>query len=165
MVRTWGGPVAVVGVVGALVLGSVGWALAQRGSERAERVLEALLVWRLVDELDLTEEQVCKVLPPLRALKQARLVFGQRRSALHREIRALLADRTVDRERVEAKLRELRAAQQEFQQQRAEALERIRAALTPEQRARFVLIQDSFERETLSLLGDVERFVRSRSRP
>ncbi|MDR7579632.1 MAG: hypothetical protein QN145_12725, partial [Armatimonadota bacterium] len=63
------------------------------------------------------------------------------------------------------KLRELRAAQQEFQQQRAEALERIRAALTPEQRARFVLIQDSFERETLSLLGDVERFVRSRSRP
>jgi hypothetical protein len=71
----------------------------------------------------------------------------------------------VDRERVEAKLRELRAAQQEFQQQRAEALERIRAALTPEQRARFVLIQDSFERETLSLLGDVERFVRSRSRP
>lgn len=151
----------------AAVLVSSGLAAAQRpaGPERAERVLEALLVWRLVDELELSDEQVCRVLPALRALKHARLAFGQRRAELHREIRALLRERPVDRERVEAKVRELQAAQREFQQRRGEALERIRAALTPEQRARFALIQDTFERETLSLLGDLERFVREGTGP
>lgn len=151
-----------VAVLG-LVAGVAGWAVAQRRPERAERVLEALLVWRLVDELELTDDQICKVFPPLRALKHARLAFAYRRAALDQELRVLLAERPPDRERVEAKLRELRAAQQEFRQLRAEALDRIRSALTPGQRARFALIQHTFERETLSLLGDVERFVRERS--
>jgi len=152
---------APLGLVAVLVVAAASAAAPQRLSAgRAERVLEALLVWRLVDELDLSEEQVCRVFPSLRALKHARLQFGQRRADLHREIRALLAERPVDRDRVEAKLRELRAAQEEFRQRRAEALDRIRAALTAEQRARFALIQDSFERETLSVLADVDRFVR-----
>ncbi len=161
MVRSWRGAVVAAAVL-SLVAGAGGWAVAQRRPERAERVLEALLVWRLVDELELTDEQICKVFPPLRALKHARLAFAYRRAALDRELRALLAERPPDRERVEAKLRELRAAQQEFRQVRAEALERIRSALTPDQRVRFALIQHAFERETLSLLGDVERFVQER---
>ncbi len=151
-------------VAAVVVLASGGLALAgrHRPLERAERVLEALLVWRLVDELDLSEDQVCRVFPALRALKHARLAFGQRRAQLHQELRAVLAERPVDRERVEAKVRELRAAQEEFRRRRGEVLERIRSALGPEQRARFALIEDAFERETLSLLGEVERFVQER---
>lgn len=155
---------AVLGILAVLVVAAASAAAPGRPVRgRAERVLEALLVWRLVDELDLSEEQVCRVFPPLRALKHARLRFGQRRAELHREIRWLLAERPVDRERLDAKVRELRAAQEEFRHRRTQALEQIRAALNAEQRARFALIQDAFERETLSLLGDVERFVRERS--
>ncbi len=145
-----------------VVMAAAGFAAAQRppGAERAERVLEALLVWRLVDELDLSQEQVCRILPAVRALKHARLTFGHKRMELVREIRALLRERPVDRERVEAKVRELEAARREFHRRRGEALDQIRAALTAEQRVQFALIQDAFERETLSLLGDVERFVR-----
>lgn len=157
-----------VGVLlAAVVLVAAGSAVAQRPkAERAERVMEALLVWRLVDELDLSQEQVCRILPPLRALKQARLTFGRKRMELVREIRALLQEQPAHRERVQAKVRELEAARQEFHRRRGEALEQIRSALTSEQRVRFALIQEAFERETLSLLGDVEHFVRhGRGRP
>lgn len=154
-------------MVAAVVLAAAGPVAAQRlEAARAERVMEALLVWRLVDELDLSQEQVCRILPPLRALKQARLTFGRRRMELVREIRTLLREQPADRGRVEAKIRELQAARQEFHRRRGEALGQIRAALTSEQRVRFALIQEAFERETLSLLGDVEHFVRhGRGRP
>lgn len=154
-------------MVAAVVLAAAGPVAAQRlEAARAERVMEALLVWRLVDELDLSQEQVCRILPPLRALKQARLTFGRRRMELVREIRTLLREQPADRGRVEAKIRELQAARQEFHRRRGEALGQIRAALTSEQRVRFALIQEAFDRETLSLLGDVEHFVRhGRGRP
>lgn len=126
---------------------------------RAQRILEALLIWRLVDELDLREEQIARIFPHLRALKYARIQFGERRLAAEGEIRRLLAARPVDRSQVEIQLKELEAAQAEFRRKRAAALAGIRAALTVEQQARFALIQDTFERETAALLRDVHRFV------
>lgn len=129
---------------------------------RAQRILEALLVWRLVDELDLRDDQIARIFPHLRALKYARIEFAERRRSAQGEIRRLLAARPVDRDRVEARLRELEAAQAEFRRKRAAALAGIRAALSVEQRARFALIQETFERETAALLQDLRRLVELR---
>jgi len=157
-------------VLGALALAAAVVLLAAAGNAaqraslaaRAQRILEALLVWRLVDELDLREDQIARIFPHLRALKYARIEFAERRLSAQREIHRLLAVRPVDRSQVEAQLRALEAAQAEFRRRRAAALAGIRTALTVEQQARFALIQETFERDTAALLEDVRRFVEQR---
>jgi Spy/CpxP family protein refolding chaperone len=152
-----------LGVVAMVSLAAAGSAAPRADlAARAQRILEALLVWRLVDELDLREDQIARVFPHLRALKYARIEFAERRLSAQREIQRLLGARPVDRAQVEAQLRELEAAQAEFRRKRTAALAGIRAALTVEQRARFALIQETFERDTAALLEDVRRFVEQR---
>jgi len=44
--------------------------------ERVGRIIEALLIWRLVDELDLTEQQIARLFPRIKQLKDLRLELG-----------------------------------------------------------------------------------------
>src|SRR3989304_9933124 len=61
--------------------------------ERVGRIIEALLIWRLVDELDLTEQQIARLFPRIRQLKELRLELGRRKRTLEFELRQLLAQR------------------------------------------------------------------------
>ncbi|MDR5682816.1 MAG: hypothetical protein QN163_02140 [Armatimonadota bacterium] len=155
------GAARVAVVVAACVLAVGGAALAQRAlpAERAARILEALLIWRLVDELDLTEGQIARIFPQVRALKSARFEFARRQGELREEIRALLQQRPPNRALIRSKVAELDAVKTQFEQRRAAILQRTRTALSLEQQARFSLIQDTFEEETVRLLRDVQRFI------
>ncbi|MDQ7829549.1 MAG: periplasmic heavy metal sensor [Armatimonadota bacterium] len=126
---------------------------------RAERIIEALLIWRLVDELDLTEAQIARIFPRIKTLKEIRLQLGRQALILREELRALLRQRPRDEAAIRAKVAELDALRREIETRRERVLREIRAALTVEQQARFVLIQERFEAETLRLLEEVRRLV------
>jgi Spy/CpxP family protein refolding chaperone len=126
---------------------------------RGERVIEALLIWRLVDELDLSEAQIARIFPSVRELKAIRLEAGRRVPPLLREIRRLAAATPRDEEALRAAATELSLLRAEFEARRRQQLQLIAQALTPEQLARFVLVQETFEAETLRLLQEVRRAV------
>lgn len=126
---------------------------------RAERIIEALLIWRLVDELDLTEAQIARIFPRIKTLKEIRLQLGRQALILREELRELLRQRPRDEAAIRAKVAELDALRREIETRRERVLREIRAALTVEQQARFVLIQERFEAETLRLLEEVRRLV------
>lgn len=126
---------------------------------RAERIIEALLIWRLVDELDLTEAQVARIFPRVRALKAIRLEMGRRAPPLLREIRQLINQQPRDDEALKVKVAELNLLRAEMEARRRRQLQLIAAGLTPEQLARFALIQETFEGETMRLLRDAQRLA------
>lgn len=126
---------------------------------RAERVIEALLIWRLVDELDLTEAQIARIFPRIKALKTIRLHLGRRIPPLLREIRHLVAQSPRDDEQIRLKVAELNQLRAEIEVRRRRELQAIARALTPEQLARFALIQETFEADTLRLLQEARRVV------
>lgn len=130
-----------------------------RRSPRGERIIEALLIWRLVDELDLSEGQIARIFPLVRELKAIRLEAGRRVPPLLREIRRLAAATPRDEEALRATATELSLLRAEFEARRRQQLQLIAQALTPEQLARFVLVQETFEAETLRLLQEVRRAV------
>jgi Spy/CpxP family protein refolding chaperone len=161
-----GGAARVAVIVLACVLVASGAALAQRAvpAERAARILEALLIWRLVDDLNLTDAQIARIFPQIRALKNARLEFARRQRELREEIRGLLRQRPRNPELIEVKVAELQTVKTQFEQRRAAILQRIQAALSVEQQARFVLIQETFEEDTVRLLNDLQRFIEQNQR-
>ena len=126
---------------------------------RTERVIEALLVWRLVDELNLSDDQIARIFPRIKALKELRIGLGIRKVVLQRELRALLREQPPNEEAIRAKVAELDQLRARVEQQRERILQEISAVLTLEQRARFALIQETFEAETIRTLEEVRRMV------
>lgn len=131
---------------------------------RTERVIEALLIWRLVDELNLTDQQIARIFPRIKGLKDLRIELGIRRVVLQRELRALLRAQPRDDALIRAKIAELDALRLRIERERSRILREIHAALTVEQQARFAIIQDAFEVETIRTLEEVRRIVEEQRR-
>lgn len=131
---------------------------------RAERVIEALLIWRLVDELNLTDQQVARIFPRIKALKDLRIELGLRRVTLQRELRALVREQPRNEDLIRAKITELDALRTRIERERGRIFQEVNAALTVEQQARFAIIQESFEAETIRTLEEVRRIVEEQRR-
>ena len=131
---------------------------------RAERVIEALLIWRLVDELNLTDQQIARIFPRIKALKELRIHLGIRKVMLQRELRALLRQQPRDEELIRAKIAELDELRARIELERGQVLRDIHAALAVEQRAQFTLIQETFEAETIRTLEEVRQLVEEQRR-
>lgn len=154
---------ALLVVVMALALPAVGQE--PQPPPRGERIIEAIFIWRLVDELDLTEGQIVRILPRLKALKTIRIEMGRRVPVLRREIRQLSAQQPRDEEAIRAKVAELNLLRAEMESGRRRQLQMIAAVLTPEQQAKFALIQETFEMDVLRLLEEMRRIVEEQPPP
>src|SRR3972149_805877 len=113
--------------------------------ERVGRIIEALLIWRLVDELDLTEQQIARLFPRIKQLKDLRLELGRRKRALEFELRQALAQRPPDQETIKIKVAQLQALRVQIEQRRQRIPRQINNILTVEQQAKFALIAGRFE--------------------
>lgn len=131
---------------------------------RTERVIEALLIWRLVDELNLNDQQIARIFPRIKALKELRIHLGIRKVMLHRELRALLRQQPRDEEQIRAKVTELDDLRMRIEVERQRILRDIHGALSMEQRAQFTLIQETFEAETIRTLEEVRQLVEEQRR-
>lgn len=131
---------------------------------RVERVIEALLIWRLVDELNLTDQQIARIFPRIKALKELRIQLGIRKVTLQRELRALLRQQPRDEELIRAKIAELDELRTRIELERQRILRDIHAALAVEQRAQFTLIEETFEAETIRTLEEVRQLVEEQRR-
>lgn len=131
---------------------------------RTERIIEALLIWRLVDELNLTDQQIARIFPRIKALKELRLELGRRKVDLQRELRVLLQQQPRDEDQIRAKIADLEQLRAQIERQRHRILREMHTALAIEQQARFVLIQETFEADTIRMLDEVRRLVEEQQR-
>lgn len=151
-------------VVALMALPALGQAPTPLPDERVGRIIEALLIWRLVDELDLTDQQIARLFPRIKTLKEVRLELGRRKRALENDLRQLLRQRPPDQDAIRLKLAELNDLRVDIDRRRQLVLRQIAAILTLEQQARFALIAERFEAETLRLLEEVRRLAESAPR-
>jgi len=156
--------VPIVGL--ALLLTLPAWSAPPRPvrDPRTERIIEALLVWRLVDELTLTDQQIARVFPRIKALKDLRIELGIRKVILQRELRALAREQPRNEDLIRAKIAALDALRLRIERERERILQEIHGALTVEQRARFAVIEETFEAETIRTLEEVRRIIEERQR-
>jgi len=131
---------------------------------RAERIIEALLVWRLVDELNLNEPQIARIFPRIKALKELRIDLGRRKIMLQRELRDLMTQQPRNDEEIQARITELDQLRGQIEFRRQGILREINAALTLEQRAQFTLIAETFEADTIRMLEELRLIVEQRRR-
>lgn len=119
-------------------------------------VIEKVRMQRLVEELELTEEQEAELFPTLDKMRAVDEKFHTERQAAIQDIRDLLSDNAPDEALIRALARYDDIVRERFEQQMV-LLEEMRSVLTPVQRARFIIFQEEFEQEIREMIREVKR--------
>ena len=123
----------------------------------AREKLEALRIWRLTDELKLTEDQSAQFFPKLKQIRELRDARRDAQKQLTDELSAELQNSPPREATLKQVLDSLQAVDDNFHRADAKIRREISQILTVEQQARLLVFQANFERQTRRVLKQIER--------
>ena len=124
--------------------------------------MQLIKLWRLVDELEVDEEQAATLFPVWSKHERARKGIIDRRKAAAEELSKLL-EADSDKE-IEAQLGKVRDIDAEIQRLDRDFKERLGGILSISQQARLLLFEDRFRSDLRNLVRDFQGMRRGRGR-
>jgi len=122
--------------------------------EEIRKRIELIRMWKLTEELDLTEETGAKLFPILHKYDEKRTELLRERHDIMNELRKALENVATSDEEIEAAMDKLDenalAASDLISQQRQD----LKGVLSPRQQAKFVLFQREFHREIRKIIAE-----------
>ena len=118
---------------------------------KASEMLETITLWKLVDGLKLTEEQVAKFLPKYREDKDLKKEYQEKRKKIAEELKDLLQDKSSSK-KIEEKLTQLNKLEEEEWQKKRALEKELKSILTPEQQAKYIFLQRQIGEEMMQRL-------------
>ena len=135
--------------------------------EEIPKLVEIIRIWKLVDDLELKEEQLATFLPRFKELNDLRNKhYRGRREALNK-LRVLL-EKNSSESKIKPAMDDLRKAEEQFLQKEKQLGNALNSSLTIKQQAMFVVFQDVYRRDMQRLmrnLQELSRLKERRSRP
>ncbi len=120
--------------------------------KKPKEKLEMIRIWKLTEELNLSEDQSTRFFPKLKELKRVREEFEQNRMKIIEEIENYLRNAKKYEKELKAKIQELELSESKFREAEAKIKKEIAAILTPEQQAKFMLFQMRFNEELRNVI-------------
>lgn len=122
--------------------------------QKIRKQIELIRMWRLTEELHLTEETGAKLFPILRTYDEKRITLQKERQNIMDQLRKALQDEATPDEAIEATMETLdnnaSAVSDLLRQQREE----LKGILSPRQQAKFILFQRDFHREIRKIIAE-----------
>ena len=130
-----------------------------KGERRGAEMVETLRIWKMVDSLDLSEEQLIKLLPKLKEEKELRKEYGKARREALEGLGELLEEdeEEVSEKEIKAQLKELEGIDSEFQGKTRALKDQIKKLLSVRQQAQFYIASQEFQKELRHMLGEMKR--------
>ncbi|RLA84900.1 MAG: hypothetical protein DRG40_05435 [Deltaproteobacteria bacterium] len=121
--------------------------LAQPPKEKRVRErIQMLRMWKLTEELDLTEKEAAELFPIFGKYEKKRAKLHHQRRRLLDKLRGLI-QKGAPPERINEVIRKLEANYRELSRMREEEWEEVKRVLTPDQQARYILFHERFARD------------------
>lgn len=143
---------------GLILISLVSGAIAQPGQEfspeRREMRIRMLRTWRLIEELDLTEEQSTKFFPIMNRFDDKEREINQKRRRIMVELREVLSRDNASEKEIKEKIAALRNGEQERHSNRDKFYEDVAKVLSVSQQARLLLFEERFQREVREIIRD-----------
>ncbi|MDI6808829.1 MAG: hypothetical protein QME66_07610 [Candidatus Eisenbacteria bacterium] len=115
--------------------------------ERVHRKIETMRMWRLTEELNLTEEKGAKLFPVLNKYNDKRAALGIERRKLLTALRDLANDQSPSDAKLKETLDALEVNGSSMDQLKKDELKELKAILAPYEQAKFIIFNEQFERE------------------
>jgi Spy/CpxP family protein refolding chaperone len=116
-------------------------------SPELQETMHIYMLFRLTEELELSDEQALKLMPLIKERENAGWEFFGLQAEKHRELSAMVEDDEVSDAEIENLLNELRQAQRTYHEQEEQLELEIAALLSPRQFAKFLVFKQQFHRD------------------
>ena len=134
---------------------ALGLARADPRSAAARQQLEALRVWQLTPELNLTEDQSAQFVPKLKLMRELKQTYREQRNAVLKDLGAALRDSVAGRATLRSLIDSLDALEDGNRASELRLRNELRGILTIEQQARFHVFQANFDRQTRQMIQNL----------
>jgi uncharacterized membrane protein YgaE (UPF0421/DUF939 family) len=131
------------------------------GGQDVEGLMEAYVISKLQEALDLTDDQFAKMIVAQKKLSEHRRNYRRDRNATLQQMRQALRTAESRDDRLESLLNELEERQTIFENQQRAGYEAIDAILDIRQRARYRILEQEIQRRFQQMI----REVRGRQNP
>jgi len=133
----------------------------QRDSREVQELMDAYVISKMQDALQLDDEQFAKMVVAQKNLQQDRRDYQRKRSAILRELQPMVRGSESSEDEVAARLERLEELKSEFEATSREDYQAIDQILTVHQSARYRLLEVTLQRRMQELLQK----VRGRQQP
>jgi hypothetical protein len=137
-------------------------------SDELRETMHLYLVFRLTEELELSDEQALKIMPLIKQREKTRWEYFQTQSDLQRNLAVLVEDDKSSEAEIENLLTGIRQAEHDFHQQEDQLNLEIAALLSTRQYGKFIIFQQQFHndmRQRVKRLREMEQQGRQHGRP
>ncbi len=133
-----------------------------------QEMIETIRIYKITQELDLTEEQSVKFFPKLKEMRLAKQEFFDNQTKLNELLERYLQDANKFAKEIKAIISEMETNETKLREKEARIKKEIANILTPEQLAKFLLLQQKFNREMREMVEkakDMRRELWHRKQP
>ncbi len=119
--------------------------------------MEMLRIWKMTDELELTEKQAEKFFPRLRSEDGRIEELENERQTIFRELHQSVKEGKINAKELDAKIDKVAGIETEIIRKRAEFLRGMDGILSTEQRAKFMVFRHRFKARMMDMMQEAQR--------
>lgn len=120
--------------------------------ERLREEIQTMKMWKMLEVLDLTDEQSNDFLPAWRELQKAQKDFREKREELLKSLEAVLGEEKPDEGKIRNILSQLEKERSRFDEVQQRFRQKAQEVLTLEQQAKLLLFEDRFEKRMMEII-------------
>jgi hypothetical protein len=121
----------------------------------AQDRLEAIKIWRMTEVLGLSVDQSTEFFPLYKQLEDVREGYYVDREKIIEDMLGLLNESQADSDKIKDKTEELLNTKSTLMDNESEIYKKMRQVLNEVQMGRFLIFEETFQREVLSLIQDI----------
>jgi Spy/CpxP family protein refolding chaperone len=120
--------------------------------ERLREEIETMKMWKMLEILDLSEEQSNNFLPAWRELQKAQKFFREKREDLLKSLELVLGEEKPDEGKIKDILRQLEKERVQLEEVQQRFRQKAQEVLTLEQQVKLLLFEDRFEKRMMEII-------------
>jgi len=120
--------------------------------ERLREEIETMKMWKMLEVLNLTDEQSDKFLPAWRELQKAQKDFREKREDLLKSLEGVLGAEKPDEGKIKDILAQLEKQRSRLDEVQQRFRQKAQEVLTIEQQAKLLLFEDRFEKRMMEII-------------
>jgi len=119
---------------------------------RLREDIETMKMWKMLEVLDLSQEQSDKFLPAWREMQKAQKDFREKREDLLKSLEAVLGEEKPDEGKIRDILGQLEKERSQLEEVQQRFKQKAQEVLTLEQQAKLMIFEDRFEKKMMEII-------------
>ena len=119
---------------------------------RLREEIETMKMWKMLEVLDLSQEQSDKFLPAWREMQKAQKIFRERKEDLLKSLEVVLGEEKPDEGRIKDVFKQLEKERLQLEEVQQRFRQKAQEVLTLEQQAKLLLFEDRFEKRMMEII-------------